>query len=64
MSVDHADLTPLLEEALGQYGASRTDLIRAAMNAWAAQPVIDRLCALPEDHYRSVDEVLDRLPPA
>ncbi len=58
---DQTDPVPYLEAAFTRSGATRTDLLRSAMNAWAPKQVVDRLLALPEGYYRSLDEVLGRL---
>ncbi len=54
-------LAEYLEGAFARTGATRTDLLRSAMNAWAPQPVVEQLLTLPEGYYRSVEEVLTEL---
>lgn len=56
-----SDPAPYVEAAFRRSGATRTDLLRSAMNAWAPKPVVDRLLALPEGYYRNLDEVLGYL---
>ena len=42
--------------------ASRTQLLRTAYNNNAPHEVITALLALPEQFYKNVDDVCDRLP--
>jgi hypothetical protein len=61
MPAPEADLTPYVRSAFTTSGATRNDLLRSAMNAWAPKQVVDRLLALPEGYYRTLDEVLGQL---
>jgi hypothetical protein len=63
-SVEQPDPAAFLEGAFRRSGATRTDLLRSAMNAWAPPTVVDLLLGLPEGYYRNVDEVLGALPDA
>lgn len=58
------DPAAYLEDAFRRSGATRTDVLKSAMNAWAPPSVVDRLLTLPEGYYRDVDEVLGALPDA
>ncbi len=60
-SRETSDPAPYLEAAFRRSGATRTDLLRSAMNAWAPRQVVDKLVTLPEGYYHNVDEVLASL---
>ena len=60
-SAQETDPARYLEAAFAHSGATRNELLWSAMNAWAPQHLVQRLLALPEGYYRSVDEVLGLL---
>ena len=60
-SVSDTDLSRYLEDAFAHSGATRTQLLWSAMNSWAPQQLVQRLLALPDGYYRSLDEVLGQL---
>ncbi|MGN6132103.1 MAG: hypothetical protein ACTHOK_17320 [Nocardioidaceae bacterium] len=60
-SAQETDPARYLESAFSHSGATRNELLWSAMNAWAPQQLVQRLLALPEGYYRSIDEVLGLL---
>jgi hypothetical protein len=60
-SAEQPEVAQYVEAALARHGATRNDLLRTAMNAWAPQDVVERLLELPEGYYRNLDEVLAQI---